>query len=73
MVTLQLILIFTLTLTCPKTFARGHVSVFDKYLYLFHVSVNVYTHTHTHTHTLQQDKCKCKKIGCVNVNDLHLH
>jgi len=24
-------------------------------------------------YSLQQDKCKCKKIGCVSVNDLHLH
>ncbi len=30
-VTLQIIFVFRLT--CPKTFTRGHVSVFDKYLY----------------------------------------
>jgi hypothetical protein len=30
-VTLQIILIFTLT--CPKTFTQDHVSVFDKYLH----------------------------------------
>jgi hypothetical protein len=28
--TLQIILVFTVT--CPKTFTWGHVSVFDKYL-----------------------------------------
>jgi hypothetical protein len=49
-VTLQIILVFTLT--CLKTFTQGCVSV-----------KNIYT--------LQQDKCKCKKIGHVNVNDLH--
>jgi hypothetical protein len=59
MVTLQIILIFTLTLTCPKTFTQGHVSV--------NVCIYIYIYT------LQQDKCKCKKIGRVNVNDLHLH
>jgi hypothetical protein len=32
-VTLQIILIFTLTLTCPKKFTWDHVSVFDKYLH----------------------------------------
>ncbi len=30
-VPLQIILVFTLT--CPKTFTQGHVSVFDKYLH----------------------------------------
>jgi hypothetical protein len=30
-VTLQIILVFTFTR--PKTFTRGYVSVFDKYLY----------------------------------------
>jgi len=32
-VTLQIILVFTFTLTHPKTFTCGHVSVFDKYLH----------------------------------------
>ncbi len=35
-VTLQIILVFTLT--HPKTFTWGHVSVFDKYLHWLHVS-----------------------------------
>jgi hypothetical protein len=53
-VTLQIILV--LTLTCPKTFTRGCVSVFEKYLDGLCVSVSViyiyiYIHTHTHTHT----------------------
>jgi len=38
-VTLQIILV--LTLTHPKTFTRGHVNVFDKYLHWFQVSVIV--------------------------------
>jgi len=42
MVTLQIILVFTLTLTCPKTFTRGHVSVFDKYLHWLCVSAYIY-------------------------------
>jgi hypothetical protein len=36
-VTLQIILVFTLTR--PKTFTRGHVSVFDKYLHWHRVIV----------------------------------
>jgi hypothetical protein len=36
-VTLQIILVFTLTL--PKTFTQGHVSVHDKYLHWPRVSV----------------------------------
>ncbi len=44
-VTLQIILVFTLTLKCPKTFTQGRVSVIYIYIY---------------THTLQHDKCKCK-------------
>ncbi len=32
-VILHIILIFTLILTCPKTFMWGHVSVFDKCLH----------------------------------------
>ncbi len=62
--TLQIILVFTLT--PPKTFTRGHVSLFDKYLHWPHVNLK-------QIYTLQQDKCKCKKIGRVRVNDLHLH
>jgi len=38
-VTLQIILVFTLT--CPKTFTQGHVSVIDKYLHWLHVIVSV--------------------------------
>jgi len=37
MVTLQIILVFTLT--CPKTFTWGCVSAFDKYLHWPRVSV----------------------------------
>jgi hypothetical protein len=64
-VTLQIILVFTLTHL--KTVTRGCVSICDKYLHWPRVSVrkNIYT--------LQQDKCKCKKVGRVTVNDLHLH
>ncbi len=63
--TLQIILVFTLT--CPKTFTRGHhVSVFDKYLHWPCVRVFF-------KKTLQPNRCKCKKIGHVSVNDLHLH
>jgi hypothetical protein len=51
-VTLQIILV--LTLTCPKTFTRGHVNVCDKYLHWPHVSLNV----KKYIYTLQQDKCK---------------
>ncbi len=41
--TLQIILVFTLT--HPKTFTQGHVSVFDKYLHWPHVSgKNLYIH-----------------------------
>ncbi len=36
-VTLQIVLV--LTLTCPKTFTQGHVSVFEKYLDWLRVSV----------------------------------
>jgi hypothetical protein len=61
-VTLQIILVFTLTFTCTSC-----VSVFDKYLHWPSISVNIYIYT------LQQDKCKCKKFGHVGVNDLHLH
>jgi hypothetical protein len=32
-VTLQIILVFSLTLTCPKTLTQGRVNVFDKYLH----------------------------------------
>jgi hypothetical protein len=46
-VTLQIILIFTLTLTHPKTFTYGCVSVFDKYLHWPYVSVSV-NHLHLH-------------------------
>jgi hypothetical protein len=47
MVTLQIILVFTFTLTCPKTFTQGRVNVFDKYSYSFRVNVNVkYIYTH---------------------------
>jgi hypothetical protein len=43
MVTLQIILVFTLT--CPKTFSWGHVSIHDKYLHWPHVSVKyIYIH-----------------------------
>jgi hypothetical protein len=38
-VTLQIILV--ITLTCPKTFTQGRVSVFEKYLHWLRVSVNV--------------------------------
>jgi hypothetical protein len=38
-VTLQIILVFTLT--HPKTFTRGRVSVCDKYLHWPHVSVKI--------------------------------
>jgi hypothetical protein len=42
-VTLQIILVFTLT--HPKIFTRGRVSVFDKYLHWLHVSgKNKYIH-----------------------------
>jgi hypothetical protein len=37
-VTLQIILVFTFI--HPKTFTRGHASVFDKYLHWPRVSVN---------------------------------
>jgi len=30
---LWITLVYTLTLTCPKTFTWDHVSVFDKYLH----------------------------------------
>jgi hypothetical protein len=50
-VTLQIILVFTLT--CPKTFTWSRVSVFDRYLHWPRVRVK-------NTYTLQQDKCKCK-------------
>jgi hypothetical protein len=62
MVTLQIILVFTLTLTCPKTFTHGHVSVFDKYLHWLRVNVYIYK--------LQQDKCKCKSFTLTL--DLHI-
>jgi hypothetical protein len=51
-VTLQIIIVFTLT--CPKTFTQGRVSVFEKYLDWLRVSV-------IYIYTLQHDKCKCKK------------
>ncbi len=41
--TLQTILVFTLTR--PKTFTRGWVSVFDKYLHWPHVSVKTFIYT----------------------------
>jgi hypothetical protein len=45
-VTLQIILVFTLT--CPKTFKEGCVSAFDKYLHWPCVSVkNIYIYTET--------------------------
>ncbi len=56
-VTLQIILVFILTLHAPK-YLHGRVSVFDKYLNWPRVSVYIYIYT------LQQDKCKCKTIGC---------
>jgi hypothetical protein len=40
MVTLQIILVVTLTLTCPKSFTHGYVSVCDKYLHWPHVTVS---------------------------------
>ncbi len=49
-VTLQLILVFTLIFTCPKTFTRGRVSVCDIYLHWPHVSFK------------KRLKCKCNKI-----------
>ncbi len=56
-VTLQMILVFTLT--HPKTFTKGHVSVCDKYLHWPHVSVkNIYIPSN--------------RIS-VSVNDLHLY
>jgi len=61
-------MILVCTLIHPhKTVTWGCVGVFDKYLHWPCVSVKKYIYT------LQQDKCKCKKIGCVTVNDLHLH
>jgi hypothetical protein len=57
--TLQIILVFTLT--PPKTFTRGRVSLFDKYLDWPHVNIK-------QIYTLQEDKCKCKKFGRVSVN-----
>jgi hypothetical protein len=46
MVTLQIILVFTLTR--PKTITWGHVSAFDKYLHwpCVVVSVNIYIYIH---------------------------
>jgi hypothetical protein len=41
-VTLRIILVFTLT--HPKTFTQGLVSVFEKYLHWRQVSVNIYIH-----------------------------
>jgi hypothetical protein len=41
-VTLQTILVFKLTL--PKTFTKGCISVFDKYLHWPRVSVKIYIH-----------------------------
>jgi len=32
-VILWITLVYTLTLTCPKTFTWGHLNVFDKYLH----------------------------------------
>jgi hypothetical protein len=49
--TSQIILVFTLTR--PKTFTQGHVSVCDKYLHWPHVSVKIYIFTATG---------KCKKF-----------
>jgi hypothetical protein len=40
-------IIFVLTITCLKTFTRGHVSVFDKYLGCPCVSVNQMIYTYT--------------------------
>jgi hypothetical protein len=34
-------MVYTLTLTCSKTFTWGHVSVFDKYLHWPHVNASV--------------------------------
>jgi hypothetical protein len=42
-VTLQIILVFTLTLTWPKTITWGRVSAFDKYLHWPRVIVSVKT------------------------------
>jgi hypothetical protein len=64
--TLQITLVFTLTLTCPKTFTRGHVSVFDKYLHWPCVSV---FKKKIHFNRIS----KCKRFECVSVNRLHLH
>jgi hypothetical protein len=46
-VTSQIILV--LTLTCPKTFIRGRVCVFDKYVYwpCVNASVKIYMYTAT--------------------------
>ncbi len=44
-VTLQIILVFTLTR--PKTFTWGHVSLFDNYLHWPRVSVRKYIYTAT--------------------------
>jgi hypothetical protein len=44
-VTLQIILVFTLT--CPKTLKQPCVSVFDKYLHWHCVSERIYIYTAT--------------------------
>jgi hypothetical protein len=65
-VTLQIILVFTLT--CPKTFTRDRVSVCDKYLYWPCVSVKEYIYTHCNRISVS-----VKNFGHICVNDLHLH
>jgi hypothetical protein len=45
--TLQIILVFTLT--SPKTFTWGHVSVFDRYLHWPRANVSVKNILHTAT------------------------
>jgi hypothetical protein len=65
-VTLQIILVFTLT--CPKTFKGGsHKCIWQKFTLASCKCKNIYIYTQ------KQDKCKCKKFGRVSVNDLHLH
>jgi hypothetical protein len=64
-VTLQIILGFTLTL--PKTFTQGRVSVCDKYLHWPCISViKIYIHC-------KRISLSVIKFGRVSVHDLHLH
>jgi hypothetical protein len=46
-VTLQIILVFTFSLTHPKTFTQDHASVFEKSLHWPHVSVKIFIYTAT--------------------------